>query len=88
VIILNVFSASIYFCRSSGFYYPAGTQAPGADLDIFYLTVLQGPNPPQVGQPTPFRFIIGVRNIITYLRPLAAHITKFSHGNRLLKFLK
>jgi hypothetical protein len=73
---------------SGRFHYPTGTQTTGAYLDIFYLTVLYRPHPAEIWQPTPFRFVVGVGNIITDLRPFAAHFTETSHKNRLLKFLK
>jgi hypothetical protein len=73
---------------SGRFDYPTGTQTTGAYLDIFHLTVLHRPHPTQVGQPTPFGFVVGMGNIITDLRPFAAHFTNSCHGNRLLIFLK
>jgi hypothetical protein len=69
---------------SGRFDYPTGPQTTGAYLDIFHLTILHRPHPTEVGEPTPFGSVIGVRDIIADLRTLAADITEFSHGKRLL----
>ena len=62
---------------SGRFDYPTGPQTTGAYLDIFHLTILHRPHPTEVGEPTPFGSVIGVRDIIADLRSLAADITEF-----------
>jgi hypothetical protein len=77
-----------FYKKSSRFHYPTGSQTTGAYLNIFHLTILNRPNPTEIGQPTPFALVVGMGNIIADLRPLAAHFTKSSHENRLLMLLK
>ena len=59
-------------------YFPA-PQAGSADADTFGGTLHLGANRPQIDIPAPPADIVGVADIVSELRPLAAYITYLCH---------
>ena len=58
--------------------FPA-SQAGSADADAFGGALHLGTNGPQIDVPAPPADIVGVTDIVSELRPLAAHITYLCH---------
>ena len=69
-------------CTSSdagGFGDLAGSDATGAHLDVFRFAVHHRTNFLDVGQPPPLGHVVGVRNVASRHRALAADFTSLRH---------
>jgi hypothetical protein len=69
--------ATGYYLRR--FHYLAGTQAPGAHLDIADGTLAQGPDLPKIGLPAALGVVIGMADVVPYRRAFAADVTDIGH---------
>ena len=58
----------------------AAAQAGGADADAFGGGAHFGVDRAQVDVPAPLGHVVGVADIVSELRPLAAEITNMCHG--------
>jgi hypothetical protein len=63
-----------------GFRHVPGTDAAGADLDAPHGAFVDGLDLLQVGVPGPAGLVIGVADVVTEARFLAAYFTYFRHG--------
>ena len=59
----------------------AGTQTAGAHLDVLGPSVHEGPDPLDVRKPPSFRQVMGVTDVVTGHRSLAANIASLRHGS-------
>lgn len=66
-------------CSRSGFLNLAGFEAGGTDTDMPVTTIHPHTYPVQVGQEPALGYIVGVRNICTYLRAFATDFTTAGH---------
>ena len=63
-----------------GFYHFAAAQAGGTDANTLVGAIDLGVDRAQVDVPAPFAHVVGVADVVSELRPLAADITNLCHG--------
>ena len=66
-------------CRRSGFLNLSGFEAGGTDTDMLVTTIHPHAYSVQVGQEPALGYIVGVRNICTYLRAFTTDFTTAGH---------